>query len=388
MAPFTARQKPLIRPHAEVASRPPAQPKPPSIVSVGHRVTNFPSWTWSPPNGKFIAMPCQSTIKNRFATDRNPRAFAQTLAGNSGTLRPCCHRPPHAKPARCPNPLLIVLLAAFVVIVGAASSPAQPLNPKTGLAVTTNPPGQAPVTVQNSMWNGCPQEEFVLADHKCRLVKPNHPAAGHPWVWRPEFFGAFDQADRAMLKQGFALAYMDMNNIFGSPAAMELMDKFYDCLTTNHSLSARTTLFGFSRGGLYALNWSARHPERVACLYLDAPVCDFKSWPAGFGKGLGSPADWTRLKKFYGFPDDQAARDYRLNPIDNLKPLADAKIPILSVCGDADKTVPYPENTAILKARYEALGGSIQVILKPGCDHHPHSLTDPQPIVDFVLKYN
>ena len=55
---------------------------------------------------------------------------------------------------------------------------------------------------------------------------------------------------------------------------------------------------------------------------------------------------------------------------------------------NTDQTVPYPENTAILKARYEALGGSIQVILKPGCDHHPHSLTNPQPIVDFVLKNN
>jgi hypothetical protein len=22
---------------------------------------------------------------------------------------------------------------------------------------------------------------------------------------------------------------------------------------------------------------------------------------------------------------------------------------------------------------------------KPGCDHHPHSLPDPAPIVDFVL---
>ena len=36
--------------------------------------------------------------------------------------------------------------------------------------------------------------------------------------------------------------------------------------------------------------------------------------------------------------------------------------------------------------RYKALGGKIEVILKPGVDHHPHSLKDPQPIVDFLLK--
>ena len=244
--------------------------------------------------------------------------------------------------------------------------------------------------VQSSTWHGFVQDEFIVAGHRCRLVKPGSFAPGKPWIWRPEFFGAFDQADRMLLKQGFPIAFMEMTNIFGSPPAMSLMDAFYDYLTSKYGykLSAKATLFGFSRGGLYSINWAARHPDRVACLYLDAPVCDFKSWPAGWGKGKGSPADWQRLKQFYGFKNDEEARNYQLNPIDNLKPLAAAKIPILSVCGDTDQTVPYPENTAILKARYEALGGSIQVILKPGCDHHPHSLTNPQPIVDFVLKNN
>jgi len=27
------------------------------------------------------------------------------------------------------------------------------------------------------------------------------------------------------------------------------------------------------------------------------------------------------------------------------------------------------------------------VISKPNCDHPPHSLKDPKPIVDFVLKH-
>ena len=253
----------------------------------------------------------------------------------------------------------------------------------TGTAFTGELPPLPP-----AVWKGYPEEEFMVADHNCRLVQPKIFASGRPWIWRPEFFGAFAQADQALLEKGWALAYMDMNNLFGSPPAMELMDQFYHHLTTKYGLSSRTTLFGFSRGGLYALNWAARRPACVACIYLDAPVCDFKSWPAGFGKGSGSPADWERLKQLYGFRNDQEARAYPLNPIDNLKSIAAAKIPILSVCGDADKTVPHLENTEVLRARYEALGGAIQVILKPDGDHHPHSLTNPQPIVDFVLKYN
>ena len=31
-------------------------------------------------------------------------------------------------------------------------------------------------------------------------------------------------------------------------------------------------------------------------------------------------------------------------------------------------------------------GGPIEVILKPGADHHPHSLKDPTRIVDFLIK--
>jgi lysophospholipase L1-like esterase/pimeloyl-ACP methyl ester carboxylesterase len=247
--------------------------------------------------------------------------------------------------------------------------------------------GMKPV-VHHTEWNGYAEDTFVLDGHQCLIVLPKSFASGKPWIWRPEFFGAYDQADQALLAKGFPIAYMNMENIFGSPPAMELMDRFYEYLTTHYTLSAKTTLFGFSRGGLYSVNWTAQHPDRVACLYLDAPVCDIKSWPGGRGRGKGSPADWERLKVFYGFTNDQEAIDYRHNPIDNLKPLAAAKIPILSVCGDADTAVPYPENTALLKERYEALGGPIQVIIKPGGEHHPHSLTDPQPIVDFVLQHN
>ena len=54
--------------------------------------------------------------------------------------------------------------------------------------------------------------------------------------------------------------------------------------------------------------------------------------------------------------------------------------------GDADVAVPVAENTAILEARYKKLGGSIQVIHKPGVGHHPHSLKDPASLVKFILN--
>ena len=87
----------------------------------------------------------------------------------------------------------------------------------------------------------------------------------------------------------------------------------------------------------------------------------------------------------YGFKTEAEALAYDKNPIDELAPLAAANIPLLNVYGDADKTVPWDENTKILAERYQKLGGHITLILKPGADHHPHGLPDPTPIVDFIF---
>lgn len=98
-----------------------------------------------------------------------------------------------------------------------------------------------------------------------------------------------------MLEKGFHVAYIDLRNLYGAPVALDAMDEFHAHLLKNHGLSKKTVLEGFSRGGLFAFNWAARRPEWVRGLYVDAPVCDFKSWPDGKGKGPGSPADWQRL---------------------------------------------------------------------------------------------
>ena len=247
---------------------------------------------------------------------------------------------------------------------------------------------EPPSAVTRSQWQGHEQESFMLNGRECRVVRPAKAAPGAPWVWRPEFFDAFNQADLALLDEGFHLCYIDLKNSFGCPSSLDLMDRFYDHVTATYRVSKKTSLFGFSRGGLYALNWASRHPDRVAMIYLDAAVCDFKSWPAGKGKGTGSPGDWQKLIADYGFKSEQDALDYKLNPIDNLKAIAAAHIPILSVCGDADTAVPYLENSAIVKERYLSLGGQMEVILKPGADHHPHSLEDPTLIVKAAKAAN
>jgi pimeloyl-ACP methyl ester carboxylesterase len=237
-----------------------------------------------------------------------------------------------------------------------------------------------------SQWNGYDRYDFAVDGRACLVVAPKKAAAGRPWIWRTEFFGHEPQADLALLDKGFHAVYIDVQDMYGSPRAIGHMDAFYNELTERHGQSKKTVLEGFSRGGLFALNWAAAHPDRVACIYADAPVCDFKSWPGGKGKGSGSPVDWQKCLKIYGLTEAEAMA-YRHNPIDSLEPLAKARIPLLHVVGDADDVVPLEENTALVENRYKALGGPITVIVKHGVGHHPHSLKDPTPIVDFILQH-
>ncbi len=240
---------------------------------------------------------------------------------------------------------------------------------------------------KDTTWNGFKRTDFTVAGRACIVVRPQTAAVGNPWIWRTEFFGNEAHADSALLTKGCYLVYMNVQDMYGAPVALDLMDQFYDYLIQNYHLNKKTVLEGFSRGGLFAFNWAVRNPGKVASIYADAPVCDFKSWPGGKGRGPGSAKDWQKLLKVYGFTEDEAMA-YKLNPVDNLAPLAKAHIPILIVCGDADKLVPVNENAFMVEKRYKELGGEIKVIVKPGADHHPHSLKNPAPIVDFILAHS
>lgn len=250
--------------------------------------------------------------------------------------------------------------------------------------------GEPPAAVEQfpgtvSRWQGFARFDFEFAGRRVTVVTPDQAAEGRPWLWRGEFFGAFPSVDLALLKLGWHVVYMACPNTFGSPDTMDRWAKLYDELTGRYRFSTRPVLLGMSRGGLYVYHWAAAWPGRVGLIYGDAPVCDVKSWPGGKGKGKGSPRDWDLFKQVYGLTEQQAL-DWKQNPIEILEPLAKAHIPIIHVVGDADDVVPVDENTAVLKRRYEALGGHVELIVKPGIGHHPHSLEDPSPIVEYILK--
>ncbi|MDR1958275.1 MAG: alpha/beta hydrolase [Planctomycetaceae bacterium] len=251
----------------------------------------------------------------------------------------------------------------------------------SGAAESTSPefPGK------KSQWNGYDQYEFEVEGRPCRVVVPRKPAGGNPWSWRAVFWGHEPQTEIALLENGYYLASIECSDLLGSPENIKQRDAFYKFLTEEYEFAEKPVLIGMSRGGLCVLRWAIANPDKVSCLYIDAPVCDFKSWPGGKGKGKGSPGDWKQVLNVYHLTEEEALK-FEGNPVDAFQPLAERKIPIISVCGDSDEVVPYEENTKILAERYKNAGAPMDVFVKPGLGHHPHSLKDPAVIVGFILK--
>ena len=236
-------------------------------------------------------------------------------------------------------------------------------------------------------WQGFDCYRFTFEGRSALIVAPKTVAEGAPWVWRARFFGHEPQADIAMLNLGYHILWIDSAPLMGSPKSVELWQKFYEYAVKEFALYPKAHLEGFSRGGLYTVNWAAQYPNETASIYIDNPVLDFKCWPGGFGKSKRSVGDWNDVLESYGLTEEEA-KTWNGNPTENpkIKDLAEAKVPILIVCGDSDTVVPFEESEKPFIERYRSFSGPIEVIIKPGCDHHPHSLIDPAPIVDFFVK--
>lgn len=243
-----------------------------------------------------------------------------------------------------------------------------------------------PIQGEPGNFHGYTMYSFEYKGRQCRIVAPRRAAEGNPWLWRARFFGHRPEVDLALLSKGFYVAYMDVADLYGSDQAIALWDEFYDLLTTRYRFSQRVALEGMSRGGLMVFNWAAQYPERVACIYADAPVCDIRSWPGGLMAGVGSQEDWQKCLQVYHLTEEQASQ-FQGNPVNKASILAEHNIPLLIVSGDRDEVVPYQENAALLVDAYRATkDGEVRTIIKRG-EGHVHGLKNADPVIRFVLKH-
>ena len=221
------------------------------------------------------------------------------------------------------------------------------------------------------------KEEFEYNGYKATVLIPDN--FNGKWVWKTEFFYAFDQAEQQLFSMGYARVYYEISDMYGSNRAIRLMHLFHLYLIEKYGFKNRPYLFGFSRGGLYAFNYALYYPEYVEKIYLDAPVLNLKSWPP-----RGTEEHSGLLKEY--LLNEETFEKYAFSPIDRLKEFVKNNLPVMIVAGDSDEIVPHQENSEIMVNYYREHGLKIEYILKPGCGHHPHSLEDVSPIILFIEK--
>jgi hypothetical protein len=296
-----------------------------------------------------------------------PRAVPGGLAANAPATAPA------NSPANAPAALQAV----------AAPPAAQPQAPPPAPVPASAPPAALPSARALAREIPCRAELLEIAGRPAFLFFPEAPAPRPaPWVWyAPTLDGHPDPSHvwmfRRFLERGIAIAGIDVGESFGSPRGRAMYAAFSRFLEERLGLGKKAILLPQSRGGLMLYNWAVDEPQRVAGIAGIYTVCDLRSYP-GIDKACGA----------YGM--DEAALAARLaehNPIDRLKPLADAKVPILHIHGDSDSVVPLEKNAGELIRRYREFGGPGQLIVVPGKGHEVvPEFFQSQAFVDFILR--
>ena len=218
------------------------------------------------------------------------------------------------------------------------------------------------------------------------IAEPKTPAEGRPWILRIQDFGdGFHcEMNEMLLQAGIYVVAINSYDVCGADYGLNLMDSLYTIARKHFNLPEKCALGCVSRAGLSAYRWAVRHPKRVACIYGEGPVMDFKTWPMAWKPSAGN---WTKLKEYYGFACDQEAVAYKGNPIDQLAPIAKAKIPLRHVISLTDehdtKIVPNDKNTLKAQRILKQMGHDIDVVVTPEGMKVPYAFDGES--VQFIL---
>ncbi|MDR1258370.1 MAG: alpha/beta hydrolase [Tannerellaceae bacterium] len=203
-----------------------------------------------------------------------------------------------------------------------------------------------------SKWGPCFTGNFVKysfslegVEGSVSVITPNSTAPGNPWVFRCDQPDGHSAVDMELLAKGFHIVVAPVPYNADGPIP-EHWDIVYNYLTSK-GFSQKPVMAG--RGGatgeVYA--WAIMNPAKVSCIYGENPIMR------------------SSLAK--------------VQPMDNLKPLAAAKIPIIHVCGALDPNLKTQTNE--VRKRY---GGKMTVIIDKSRGHYPIEPDDPAGIANLI----
>jgi len=227
-----------------------------------------------------------------------------------------------------------------------------------------------------------PGESFKLDGHDAFVILPAKVRAKTPWVWyAPTLPGLPSKAEVWMFKQflenGIAIAGIDAGESYGSPRGTALYNKFYGHLVSDRGFSSKPCLLARSRGGLMLYSWAIDNPQSVSGVAGIYPVCSVASYP-----GVPRAASAFDLT-----PVELEAQLSKFNPVDRLRPLAEAKVPVMHIHGDSDKVVPLEANSEMLATRYRGFGGPVNIEVIAGQGHNMwEGWFTSQSLTNFIIS--
>ena len=213
---------------------------------------------------------------------------------------------------------------------------------------------------------------FTFENRKAILVFPSEENRTPEWLLKTEYFDAFQDFEFALVSRGYHLAYLQNNSRWIGEDDMDIKLRFRDYLVREFRLSPKCIPVGMSCGGLQGLMLAVHHPEMIRLLCLDAPVVNLLSCPFGLGsrRTLDENAQQEALTALKMNRSDIIS--FRGYPLDHLRELTAARIPMLLICGGSDETVPFEENGIFVKKAYEEAGIPMEFLFYPARGHHPH----------------
>ncbi len=227
--------------------------------------------------------------------------------------------------------------------------------------------------------------DFKFMGRDAILVLPNEKDEMSRWLYKTEYFSAFPELELDMLARGYHVAYLANRSRWVKEDDIEVKDAFCAYLAREYGLNERCVPVGYSCGGMHAVYFASRFPNRVAAAYIDAPVLNYLSCPYA----LGAATDVSMIAEFEAHTGKDLATmiSFRHHPIDEAVGMIRAAVPLFISGGDSDSVVPYAENGALLADAYRAAGAPIREVVVPGREHHPHGIEDRGAVIEFIEKY-
>ena len=236
-------------------------------------------------------------------------------------------------------------------------------------------------------WNGFECKEFEFEGREAMVVFPEKADEKRNWSLKTEYRDAFPETEIELLKKGFHVAWLKNTTRFATKDDCDAKARFADFLKDEYNLRDKCVTVGMSCGGAHAVNFAGFYPEKVACMFIDAPVLNFTSFPGKMGHEMCEEVWENEFVKAYPGITRTKLLNFDNHPISKAGILKEHRIPIIMVYGVEDATVYYNENGKLLELEYADCPELLKVVPRIAQGHHPHGLMEHSyMIADFIVQ--